>query len=355
MPRSSDGTCFGGVVVRVHRVVDEAGLHGAVARCRLVTHPLVGTPLGTRVDRGLRRRLHRAQRDRVRAVVGLHREVSRGLRLVGAASCSVDGVQLRGVERRGLLDHRAGAGVDDRELEVGRRAAVRGLGAHLHLVDAADHEGVGAGALARGLLLRGAGVRAVLVVVRRGRPPRPTSVLLGPDLDADLVLGVVDAVLPGHPDGGVPAHLLGRGLRDDALGGPRRVGLLLRRSAGCGERASALGEGCALGVEGVLVPACLEMPATLTSRTFGVTGAESTSVLAGRCDFSASASCGSAPGVACWAPRLDAGLVAGRRDDVERLHPCGRDTHRQDGSRHQGLLAQGDVTGTAESHKRHSM
>ena len=69
----------------------------------------------------------------------------------------------------------------------------------------------------------------------------------------------------------------------------------------------AVGEGCAVGVEGVLVPVCREMPATLISRTFGVTGAESTSVFAGRCDFSASASCGSAPGAACWAPRLEPG------------------------------------------------
>ena len=42
------------VVVGVHRVVDEAGVHLEVVQRALVAHPLVGAPLGARVDLRLR-------------------------------------------------------------------------------------------------------------------------------------------------------------------------------------------------------------------------------------------------------------------------------------------------------------
>ena len=214
------------VVVGVHRVVDEAGVHLAVVQRARAAHALVGAPLGTRVDLRLRGEGRSLQGDLVGAVVA-------GARLGGEGAAGVRGAARRrrgrgcaglravGVQR-GPLDGGlgGGAGVDDRELQVGRQVAGRRLDLDLDVVDVADQQGVGAGT--RVPRLRGARVGSVVVVVLEVHPARPGVTRPGADLQRDLVLGDLGAVLPGDADGAVPLDRLG-----DA--GDRVVGRVLGR------------------------------------------------------------------------------------------------------------------------------
>ena len=166
-----------GVVVGVDRVVDEAGLHGAVARRRLLAHLLVGAPLGTRVDRTASApSSSRSARRCPGAVVGL-----RPCRSPDACgwsrrrACLVDGVSLAVSIAGACLTIVPVPGSMTASFRSGGGAAVGGLGTHLHLVDVADHQGVGAGPLAGGLLLArcrrpGRGRRGTA----RGRPASTT-------------------------------------------------------------------------------------------------------------------------------------------------------------------------------------
>ena len=111
-----------GVVVGVHRVVDEPGLHGAVARRALFAHLLVGAPLRPRVDVGLRGSRHGAERHGVLDAVAVGRgpDACGPAPAVPAASAVLAEGSVGGVDRRSLLGHRAGARVDDGQLQVGR-------------------------------------------------------------------------------------------------------------------------------------------------------------------------------------------------------------------------------------------
>ena len=166
------GTSAARVVVGVHRVVDEAGVHLVVVQRAGVTHPLVGTPLGAGED--LRLAGVAAGLERDLAVAGLQRLVGD---LVGddvvLGLVALGGVELAGVDRR-LLDGRvlALAGLDDGHGHVVGDLAVRRHGLGLHLVDVADQQRVGAGT--RLPALRAVGVGAVLLVVLDRGPRRST-------------------------------------------------------------------------------------------------------------------------------------------------------------------------------------
>ena len=181
---------------------------------------------------------------RVLAVVGLTGWSPGGLGSVGAAPSLVDGVSLE--------VSMAGACLTIVPVPGSMTASLRSGGVLPSVVSARICTGRRHRSPARPCRAargrtppRGAAVRSVLVVVRRGRPPRPATVLLGPDLDADLVLGVVDAVLPGHPDGGVARAPSGARTGRPRLGGPARL-RAPAASAGSAGRAR-LGEGCAVG------------------------------------------------------------------------------------------------------------
>ncbi len=156
-------------------------------------------------------------------------------------SGGVPRVEGRGVDRRRLLGGGGGLpGVDHGELHVrGDRTGVADR-AHLDPVHVADQQGVGPGTRTAPL---GAGrVGAVLGVVGELDPGGPGTRGLGADLEAQLVLGRLHAVLPGDADGAVPRH----GLRDAgelaAAGQSARLGPGVEGGAG-GLAAGGTGQG----------------------------------------------------------------------------------------------------------------
>ncbi len=176
-------------------------MHLVVAQRRLVADALVGTPLGARVDL----RLGGGDDGLHLEVVGTVRVLGRGLvrrRLVGRAGAAAVVGEPGRVDRRLLADGVLGlAGVDHGELHVGR---CRLVGAHLdlHRVHVADQQCVRAGPCLAALL--GARVRAVLVVVLRGRPARPGVARPRADLDVDGVVLDRGARRPRDAHGAVP-------------------------------------------------------------------------------------------------------------------------------------------------------
>jgi hypothetical protein len=216
MPRRIAGTSSGPVVVGVHRVVDEPGVHLEVAQRALVAQPLVGPPLLAGVDHRLGRERRLRELD---VAVGRREPLGDGGlgRAVGAEVGGVEGRQLPGGAGRD-------ARVDDGELHVGRSGPLRD-DLDLHPVDLADEHLVGAGP--RTLPLTGVRVGSVVVVVLHLGPARPRAALLRADLDLDLVVRDHVAVLPGEPDGAVPGHLLRRA--GDPLHAARRDLRQLRR------------------------------------------------------------------------------------------------------------------------------
>ena len=126
------------VVVGVDRVVDEAGVHLAVVQRALVAHPLVGAPLGARVDHRLRREVAAAAVQRRRPP--RRRRCRPAARTPASAPSSpsmVAGVDARRARSR---SSRRLPGCDHGELHVGRQRARRCARRDLDLVDLADQQ-----------------------------------------------------------------------------------------------------------------------------------------------------------------------------------------------------------------------
>ena len=160
-----------GVVVGVHRVVDEAGADRAVAQrrsCRGCSRRRP-TGRGRRSSAGRRSPSGWSRADCRVIALGRRRRLARGVLLVVRP-----GGVLRGLvgRRLGLARSTWWARVDQGERQVVREGGAVGAGLDLHVVDLADEHRLGAGAgVGR---LRAAGVRSVLVVVLQGPPSRST-------------------------------------------------------------------------------------------------------------------------------------------------------------------------------------
>ena len=193
------------VVVGVHRVVDEAGVHLVVVQRALARASARRRPTG-RARRSAAWACTSPPGGRWSPSVSVVARRSRSVTSSPGARRGLVAVHRRGVQR-GPLDGRVRrlARVDDRELQVGREAVV-GDGADLDLVDLADQQRVGAGARVPRLLAVRVG--AVVVVVLEVDPVGPGVAGAGADLDGDAVARDHRAVRPGDADGAVAGDRL---------------------------------------------------------------------------------------------------------------------------------------------------